>query len=293
MPATSTRKRLYLLLGGIAAVGAAAAGFVTLRGASVDIDPSKLATVERGTMVRSVVATGKVEPITKIEIKSKANGIIKALAGERRQRGGGRRRACRARQGPAARAAARSRCQPARSPRRARRRRGPGEEEHRRSGRTRRRVCEARVRTGAARCSISISSRSPRSTMHTVRWTWRKTSGAPRSRSWSSARRGVRSAGAGRPGQGRGGSRGGRPRQRHDPCADPRDRAHERRRARQPGLLHPQSRRERDARDDARRYRPGLRARQGGRGGHRPRADWDRPRGSGSKRSATRCSTAR
>src|SRR3954471_4154602 len=79
MPAPRTRTRLYMLLGGVAAVGAAAAGFVTLRGASVDIDPSKLATVERGTMVRSVVATGKVEPITKIEIKSKANGIIKAL----------------------------------------------------------------------------------------------------------------------------------------------------------------------------------------------------------------------
>ncbi len=60
-------------------VGGAAAGFVTLRGASVDIDASTLATVERGTMVRSVVATGKVEPMTKIEIKSKANGIIKAL----------------------------------------------------------------------------------------------------------------------------------------------------------------------------------------------------------------------
>jgi len=44
-----------------------------------DIDPSKLATVERGTMVRSVVATGKVEPITKVEIKSKANGIIQAI----------------------------------------------------------------------------------------------------------------------------------------------------------------------------------------------------------------------
>src|SRR6188508_851145 len=79
MPAARTRKRLYLLLGGVAVVGAAAAGFVTLRGASVDIDPSKLATVERGTMVRSVVATGKVEPITKIEIKSKANGIIQAM----------------------------------------------------------------------------------------------------------------------------------------------------------------------------------------------------------------------
>jgi HlyD family secretion protein len=56
-----------------------AAGFATLKGAAPDIDRSRLATVERGTMVKSVVATGKVEPITKIEIKSKANGIIKAL----------------------------------------------------------------------------------------------------------------------------------------------------------------------------------------------------------------------
>ena len=51
-------------------------GFATISGASTNIDPSKIATVESGTMVRSVVATGKVEPITKIEIKSKANGII-------------------------------------------------------------------------------------------------------------------------------------------------------------------------------------------------------------------------
>jgi HlyD family secretion protein len=79
MPASRTRKRLLITLGGIAVVGIAAAGFVTLRGASVDIDPSKLVAVERGTMVRSVVATGKVEPITKIEVKSKANGIIQAL----------------------------------------------------------------------------------------------------------------------------------------------------------------------------------------------------------------------
>jgi len=57
----------------------AAYGLVTLRGAAPEIDPSKIATVERGTMVRSVVATGKVEPITKVEIKSKANGIIKVL----------------------------------------------------------------------------------------------------------------------------------------------------------------------------------------------------------------------
>ena len=43
------------------------------------VDPSKVATAEVGTMTRSVVATGKVEPITKVEIKSKANGIIERL----------------------------------------------------------------------------------------------------------------------------------------------------------------------------------------------------------------------
>ena len=52
---------------------------ITLNGASPDVDSSKLASAEIGTMVRSVVATGKVEPITKVEIKSKANGIIKSL----------------------------------------------------------------------------------------------------------------------------------------------------------------------------------------------------------------------
>jgi HlyD family secretion protein len=58
---------------------AAAWGFSTLTGASASVDPSKVITVERGTMVRSVVATGKIEPITKVEIKSKANGIIEHL----------------------------------------------------------------------------------------------------------------------------------------------------------------------------------------------------------------------
>src|SRR3954469_14309437 len=54
-------------------------GFTALTGASPTIDAAKIATVERGTMRRSVVATGKVEPITKVEIKSKANGIIEKL----------------------------------------------------------------------------------------------------------------------------------------------------------------------------------------------------------------------
>jgi HlyD family secretion protein len=60
-------------------VVAAAWGFSTLNGASDGIDPSKIATVESGTMTRSVVATGKIEPISKVEIKSKANGIIERL----------------------------------------------------------------------------------------------------------------------------------------------------------------------------------------------------------------------
>jgi HlyD family secretion protein len=65
--------------GAVVLVVASAAGLATLKGASANVDASRVATVERGTMVKSVVATGKVEPITKVEIKSKANGIIKAL----------------------------------------------------------------------------------------------------------------------------------------------------------------------------------------------------------------------
>ena len=53
-------------------------GYTTLNGAT-PLDSSRLATVEQGTMTRSVVATGKIEPITKVEIKSKANGIIERL----------------------------------------------------------------------------------------------------------------------------------------------------------------------------------------------------------------------
>jgi len=81
MSSRTGKSRKWLILGGITAVLAigGAYGLVTLKGASADVDPSRLATVERGTMVKSVVATGKVEPITKVEIKSKANGIIQKL----------------------------------------------------------------------------------------------------------------------------------------------------------------------------------------------------------------------
>ena len=44
------------------------------------IDPEKLAKVERMDLARSVVATGKVQPVMQVEIKSKASGIIQKLA---------------------------------------------------------------------------------------------------------------------------------------------------------------------------------------------------------------------
>jgi len=43
------------------------------------IDPSKLASAERGDLARVVVATGKIEPLSKVEVKSKASGIVKKL----------------------------------------------------------------------------------------------------------------------------------------------------------------------------------------------------------------------
>ena len=75
-----TRSRKLTVGGGVLVLGAVGAYMSTLNGAATNIDPSRLATVEQGTMVRSVVATGKIEPITKVEIKSKANGIIERLA---------------------------------------------------------------------------------------------------------------------------------------------------------------------------------------------------------------------
>jgi HlyD family secretion protein len=48
---------------------------------SVDktIPPEKLSKVETGSIARSVVATGKVEPLSKVDIKSKASGLIEYL----------------------------------------------------------------------------------------------------------------------------------------------------------------------------------------------------------------------
>jgi HlyD family secretion protein len=43
------------------------------------IDANKMAKVTRGDVARSVVATGQIQPITKVEVKSKASGIVEKL----------------------------------------------------------------------------------------------------------------------------------------------------------------------------------------------------------------------
>jgi HlyD family secretion protein len=73
-------RKLYWISGALIILsGLGVTGFVVMSRPANEIDSSRLATVERGDIARSVVATGRIEPITKVEIKSKANGIIKEL----------------------------------------------------------------------------------------------------------------------------------------------------------------------------------------------------------------------
>src|SRR5215469_4223225 len=70
--------RLWLTVGGVLLV----LGLLAVTGAfrpAKPIPPEKIVTVERGDVARSVVARGKIEPLSRIGIKSKANGISKAL----------------------------------------------------------------------------------------------------------------------------------------------------------------------------------------------------------------------
>src|SRR6266540_802335 len=73
-------RKLLWIVGALAILsGLGVTGFVVMSRPTSEIDSSRLAMVERGDIARSVVATGRIEPITKVEIKSKANGIIKEL----------------------------------------------------------------------------------------------------------------------------------------------------------------------------------------------------------------------
>jgi HlyD family secretion protein len=74
------KKKRWLVVTGVT-VGIVALVIVAVAAThgGTKIDPTKLAKVERGDITKSVVATGKVTPITKVEIKSKASGIVKKL----------------------------------------------------------------------------------------------------------------------------------------------------------------------------------------------------------------------
>ena len=80
------KKRLIIISIVAIAVVALVVVAVAATRSGTKIDPTKLAKVEKGDLAKSVVATGKVTPITKVEIKSKASGIVKKLyvdAGDR------------------------------------------------------------------------------------------------------------------------------------------------------------------------------------------------------------------
>jgi HlyD family secretion protein len=81
------RRKRWIIFGGtaLALVAIIALATSALR-PSRAIDPDKLAPAERGDIARSVVATGKIEPLTKVEVKSKASGIVEKIyvdAGDR------------------------------------------------------------------------------------------------------------------------------------------------------------------------------------------------------------------
>lgn len=73
------RKRIIIASAIVIVVVLLIGAAVAFSHGTTKIDPSKLAKVERGDLAKSVVATGKVEPITKVEVKSKASGIVKKL----------------------------------------------------------------------------------------------------------------------------------------------------------------------------------------------------------------------
>jgi HlyD family secretion protein len=74
------KRKIWIWVGLSALVVAVILGVaVAARGSSTKIEPSQLAKAEKTDIARSVVATGKVQPITKVEVKSKASGIVTRL----------------------------------------------------------------------------------------------------------------------------------------------------------------------------------------------------------------------
>jgi len=75
----SKKRRWLYIVGAVFIIIFVALVLMAFSRGSAKIDQSKLAKVERGDLAKSVVATGKIEPITKVEVKSKASGIVQKL----------------------------------------------------------------------------------------------------------------------------------------------------------------------------------------------------------------------
>jgi len=74
------RRRRFIWMGALVVLlGGAFFGVKAALKPNNQIDPSKLAMVEKGDIARSVVATGKIEPLAKVEVKSKASGLVKQV----------------------------------------------------------------------------------------------------------------------------------------------------------------------------------------------------------------------
>ncbi len=74
------RRRWWIWLTSVVIVlGGAFFGLKAAFKPNTQIDPAKIASVEKGDVARSVVATGKIEPLAKVEVKSKASGIVKKV----------------------------------------------------------------------------------------------------------------------------------------------------------------------------------------------------------------------
>ncbi len=71
------RKRIWLWSSlAVVLIVLVLAAAVVAHGSGTKIDPNRIASVTRADIAKSVVATGKVQPITKVEVKSKASGIV-------------------------------------------------------------------------------------------------------------------------------------------------------------------------------------------------------------------------
>src|SRR6516165_7782111 len=73
-------KKIWIWVGSVVllvmvVIGVGAARLVK----GTQVDPNKIVKVQKGDVARSVVATGKIQPITKVEVKSKASGIVEKL----------------------------------------------------------------------------------------------------------------------------------------------------------------------------------------------------------------------